>query len=186
MSRLPRAARLGITLAILVVVAVVLLFVVFPSGQSTAVAAATSKVKADAGTVRVLVTQKWGDGEFVLARFDSSGKRMLRLVFATKGARGWRAAGSTQQRADITDVAVGSLLVARSKGGKGQPAWSIAAGELGDPRIRSVQVRWSSGQTTTRARQNDSYLIVERGTMGASSVRYASKDGTEIATVPVG
>jgi hypothetical protein len=185
MSRLPRAARLGVTLLILILVAALLVFVVFPSGQSTPVAAATTNIKADAGTVRVLVTRPWGTGELVLVRFDKAGKRMLRLVFASKGVRGWRSAGTTEQRADITDVEVGSLLAARSKGGKGQPPWSVAAGELGDPRIKSVQVRWSSGQTTTGARRNDSYLIVERGTMGVSSVRYTSKDGAEIATVPV-
>jgi hypothetical protein len=186
MSRLPRAVRLGVTLTVLIVVAAVLVFVVFPAGQGTPVAAATSKLKADSGTVRVLVTTKWGDGEFVLVRFDSAGKRMLRLVFASKGARGWRSADATQQRADITDVAVGSLIVARSKGGKGQPPWSVAAGELGDPRIRTVAVRWSNGRTTTGARQNDSYLIVDGGTSSVSSVRYVAGDGAEIATVPVG
>jgi hypothetical protein len=177
---------LGITLIVLIVVVGVLVLVAFPSGKSTPVEAATSGVKADTGTVRVLVTRTWGDGELVLVRFDRSGKRVLRLVYAAKGARGWRAAGATNQRADITDVAVGSLLVARSNGGKGQPPWSVAAGELGDPRIASVQVRWSTSQTTTGARQNDSYLVVERGSMGVSSVRYVAKDGTEVATVPVG
>ena len=186
MSRLPRAARLGISLFVLILVVALLLFVVFPSGRSTAVAAATSKLTADSGTVRVLITQKWGNGELVLIRFDKKGDRMLRLVYATHGKRGWRAAGTTDQRADITDVAVGSLLVARSAGGKGQPPWSVAAGELGDPRIQGTQVRWSSGSTTTGARQDDSYLVVRQGTFNVVSVRYASKDGTEIATVPVG
>jgi hypothetical protein len=188
MSRLPRTARLGISLSVLIFIAAVLLFVVFPAGQSTAVAAATTKLGslADAGTVRVRITQKWGNGELVLIRFDEKGVRMLRLVYATHGARGWRAAGTTEQRADITDVAVGSLLVARSPGGKGQPPWSVAAGELGDPRIRGIQVRWSSGATTTGPRQNDSYLVVKQGTLNVASVRYVSKDGTEIATVPVG
>src|SRR5205814_121594 len=89
MSRLPRIARLGISLTIVVAVVALLLFVVFPSGQSSAVAAATSKLSADSGTLRVLITQKWGNGELVLIRFDRAGKRMLRLVFAAHGARGW-------------------------------------------------------------------------------------------------
>ena len=186
MSRLPRAARLGISLTVLVAVIALLLFVVFPSGQNTAVAAATSKLRADTGTVRVLVSQRWGGGELVLVRFDRAGKRMLRLVYAAHGTRGWRATGTTTQRADITDVAVGSLLVARSSGGSGQPAWSVAAGELGDPRIEAIQVKWTTGQTTTGRRENDSYLVIERGTMQVASVRFTSKDGSEIATVPVG
>ena len=68
MSRLPRAARLGISLSVLIFVAAVLLFVVFPSGQSTAVAAATTKLgsRADKGTLRVLITRAWGNGELVL------------------------------------------------------------------------------------------------------------------------
>jgi hypothetical protein len=185
--RLTRVARLGISLGVLVAVAAVLLIVVFPAGASTAVTAAAEKVQAtaDAGTVRVLITRKWGGGELVLLRFDRRGERMLRLAFASKGLRGWRAAGATEKRADLSDVAVGSLLVAKSAGGKGQPPWSVAAGELGDKRIERIEVKWSSGPATTGNRENDAYLVVQRGSVGVTSVRYGTKDGTEIATVPV-
>lgn len=184
---MPRVARLLILVVALVAIAAVLLFVVFPAGASTAVAAATSDLnsKADDGTVRVLITQKWGNGELVLIRFDRRGERMLRLTFASKGTRGWRAAGSTDQRADLTDVAVGSMLVARSQGGKGQPPWSAVAGELGDRRIQRIEVAWTQGPRTTDARQNDSYLVVQRGVLDASSVRFVASEGAEIATVPV-
>jgi hypothetical protein len=185
--RLTRAARLLISLGVLVVVAALLFFVVFPAGASTAVTAAAEKVqaRADTGTVKVLITRKWGGGELVLMRFDRHGVRMLRLAFASHGTRGWRAAGATEKRADLTDVAVGSLLVARSPGGKGQPPWSVAAGELGDKRIEHIEVRWSGAPATDGSRENDSYLVVRRGTAQVTSVRFSSKDSTEIATVPV-
>jgi len=175
------------SLTIVAVVAALLLFVVFPSGASTGVAAATDKLaaRADQGTVRVLITQPWGGGQLILVRFDHRGQRMLRLAFVSHAVRGWRTGGVTEKRAEITDVAIGSLLVARSPGGKGQPPWSVAAGELGDPRIQRIDVRWATGPTTTGGRQNDSYFVVQRGTGRPVSIRYATKNGTEIATVPV-
>lgn len=187
-SPMPRFARLTILVAALIAAAVVLAFVVFPSGADTPLRAATSDLqsKADQDTVRILVTQRWGEGEMVLARFDRRGRRMLRLAFASKGTRGWRRAGATEKRADLTDVAVGSMLVARSAGGKGQPEWSAAAGELGDRRIQRIEIRWTTGKVTTGVRRNDSYLIVEGGSLAVASVRFLTANGTEIATVPVG
>ena len=184
---MPRLARLAIFIAVLAGFVALLLVVVFPAGASTAVSAATSDLpsKADPGTVRVLVTQRWGTGEMVLVRFDRRGRRMLRLAFVSKATRGWRRAGTTDKRADLTDVAVGSMLVATSRGGKGQPPWSAASGELGDERIQRIQIRWTDGKTTTGLRRNDSYLVVEGGSLTVGSVRFLSGAGTEIATVPV-
>jgi hypothetical protein len=118
-------------------------------------------------------------------RFDRHGDRMLRLAFASHGTRGWRAGGATEKRADLSDVAVGSLLVARSVGGKGQPPWSVAAGELGDKRIERIDVRWSAGPATSGSRENGAYLVVQQGTAQVTSVSFSSKEGAEIATVPV-
>jgi len=187
MSRLPRAARLGVTVSALVAVAAVVVLLLFPSGASSAIDAATSPLRsrADPGTVRVLTAQAWGTGELVLARFDRHGERMLRLAYSAHGARGWRPAGATERRADINDVAVASLLVARSPGGKGQPAWSAAAGELGDRRIARVEITWASGPPTVASRQNDSYLAVRAGTVSVTQVRFLSADGREVAKVPV-
>jgi hypothetical protein len=187
MSRLPRAARLTITVSVLVMIVAILVYVLLPSGASTAVAAATNPVRsrADSGTVKVLVTRAWGSGELVLVGFDHGGVRMLRLTFAAHGSRGWRDAASTEQRADLNDVAVGSLIVARSDGGKGQPPWTVAAGELGDRRIHRVQIRWTDGTTTTDVRRNDAYLVVRRGLLTASAVRYVAANGAEIAKVPI-
>lgn len=186
--RLSRRGRLAVSLSLLVVGLGVLLFVVvFPAGASTPSAAVLSKVKppADKGSARVLAEQKWGDGGLVLVRFTRHGQRFLRLAFVSHATRGWRAAGFAEKRAELNDIVVGSLMVASSPGGKGQPAWSAVAGEIGDSRIARVEVKWTSGTTLATQRRNDAYLVIEPGVVRALTARYATREGVEIATVPV-
>jgi hypothetical protein len=166
---------------------VLLLVVVFPAGANTPAGAVLDKVKppADKGSARVLAEQKWGGGGFVLVRFTRHGRRFLRLAFVSHATRGWRAAGYAEKRAELDDVVVGSLMVSSSGGSKGQPAWSAVAGELGDSRIARVEVKWSSGAALATQRRNDAYLVIEPGVVRPLSARYTTREGVEIATVPV-
>lgn len=167
--------------------AAVLMFVVFPSGSDSASAAMLAHVedRADDGSARVLVEQEWGDGQLVLARYETGGTTQIGLGFAAESTRGWRITSYTEQPADPDDVAVGSLLVAQSPGGSGQPPWSAAVGELSDGRIDRVEVIWSDGQTTSGSRSNDAYLVVTEGDADPQTTRYLTADDTEIAKVPV-
>ena len=172
---------------VLIAAAGVFLFVVAPAGSSTAGDAAIAHVKenADPGTAKVLAQQQWGDGSLVLVGYDRRGARRLGLSFADEGIRGWRIASYTEKQVEPDDVVVGSLLVAHSGGGKGQPAWSAAVGELVDTRIDRIQVKWSTGQPGLAPATGKAYLVVSRGSANANEVVYLAKDGTEIARVPV-
>jgi hypothetical protein len=176
----------GTALAI-IAVALVALFVVFPSGGSTADAAVLARVgkipRATNGSV--LAKQDWGKGQLVLAGYGRSGQRRLGLAFVTHSARGWRLGSYTDQAADRTDIVIGSLLVASSEGGAGQPAWSAAVGELTDTRVSRVEVTWSNGEATVGSVVNRAYIVTEPGTTMAKQARFLAKDGTEIAKVPI-
>ena len=176
-----------ITALILVAGAAAALFIVFPAGADTAEGAVLDHIdeRADANSARVLADREWGEGRLVLAGYARSGERRLGVAFATEGRRGWHVGAYTDRLVQPTDVVIGSLVVARSEGGKGQPAWSAAAGELGDPRIEKVEIRWASGDTSSADRTNDAYLVVQRGSTTALDARYVTDDGTEIAKVPI-
>jgi hypothetical protein len=177
----------GSVVASLAALAAVLLFIVAPSGGATADRAALDHVggRADRGSAKVLARQDHGDGELVLVGYDRRGVRRLGLAFAAKQLRGWRVQSYTEEPVEPDDVVVGSLLVATSRGGSGQPAWSAAVGELLDRRIDRVQIKWANGDKSIAARTGDAYLVVERGTTRAVEARFLDKDGTEIANVPV-
>lgn len=166
--------------------AALLLFVFAPAGVATPEAAMRAHiVDADANSTRLLVGRTWGKGEIIVAAFSTRGERRLAVAFVSKSWRGWRVAAYTNQQALISDVVVGSLLVASSEGGKGQPPWSVAVGEVGDPRVASVEVFWGPGDITSGPRTNDAYLVVHRGTSQAQFVRYLDSHRVELARVPV-
>lgn len=167
--------------------AVVLLFVVFPAGADTPEAAMVEQVeeKADGGTAKVLIEEPWGDGELVVARYEADGERRLALAFVIEKGRGWTVSSYTEQHAETDDIAVGSLLVARSPGGAGQPEWTAAVGELSDSRIASIEIKWKNGDKEAKDRRNDAYLVVREGSTEPETARFLTEDGTEIAQVPV-
>jgi hypothetical protein len=173
--------------AAIIIAGAVLLLVVFPGGASTANNALLEHVagEADAGTATVLVSQDWGDGHLVLVGFERVGERVLGFGFAARDLRGWRVAAYTAEVVEPDDVVVGSLLVASSEGGTGQPPWSAAAGELIDDRVDRVEVTWEDGESTTGLRIGNAYLVAHEGTTTAVEATYLAEDGTEIATVPV-
>jgi hypothetical protein len=191
-SRYPAAMRrrvvVGALTAVLAIVAaaVVYLFVLAPAGANSAEAAVGQRIgsHADANSTRVLVKRKWGDGELVLAGFAHRAERRLALAFVIE-RRGWHVSAYTERTAQVSDVVVGSLLIARSTGGSGQPAWSAAVGELNDPRVRTVEVSWSSGDPSSGQRENDAYLVVRRGRAEARQARYLDAERVEIARVPI-
>lgn len=187
MSWLKRRWWIVATVVGVVGAAVVLLLFVFPSGTDTAGAAMTAHVEdqADDGTARVLVSQPWGDGQLVLTRYESGGEVRLGLGFVVEQVRGWRVASYTEQPASPDDVAVGSLLVARAPGGRGQPEWSAAVGELSDGRITRVEIEWAAGERASADRTNDAYMVVVKGNAEPQVARYLTEDDTEIARVPV-
>jgi hypothetical protein len=161
--------------------------VVAPAGSGSAQGAALHHVRdrADRGTATVLASRAWGDGRLVLVGYQMRGVRRLGLAFAAKQIRGWRVSSYTEKAVEPDDVVVGSLLVAMSGGGKGQPPWSAAVGELIDSRIARVQIHWASGATSTAPRTDDAYIVVERDITEALEARYLSRSGSEIARVPV-
>lgn len=177
----------GGVLAALVGLAVVFLFVVMPAGASTSTGAVIEHLaeRGDRGSTKVLTQRDWGDGQLILAGYERRGVRRLGLAFAVETFRGWRVASYTDEPVEPDDVVVGSLLVASSAGGKGQPPWSAAIGELLDARIDRVEVKWSSGATSFGPRVNDSYLVVEKGRSVALEARFLSKESDEIAKVPI-
>jgi hypothetical protein len=186
MSR--RGVVIGLTsVTVVVALALVFLFIVAPSGGSSATEAALDHVagKADRGSAEVLARRDHGDGELVLVGYDRRGVRRLGLAFTSKQLRGWRIQSYTEEPVEPDDVVVGSLLVASSPGGSGQPAWSAAVGELLDKRIDRVQITWANGTRSIGARTGDAYLVVEGARTRAVEARFLDEDGTEIAKVPV-
>lgn len=133
----------------------------------------------------VLVDRDWGDGRLLVVGFEGTdGRRHLAVTFAIDHGRGWRLGGYTEQQAQGDDVRVGSLLVATSEGGEGQPPWTAAYGELSDDRITRVEIVWD-GETTAATLVDRAYLSVREGRDPPATVRYRSDDGEEIAEVPV-
>lgn len=186
MSR--RGVVIGLSaVTVVAVAALIFLFLIAPSGGSSASDAAIDHVRtrADRGTVQVLARRDHGDGELVLVGYDRQGVRRLGLAFTSKQLRGWRIQSYTEEPVEPDDVVVGSLLVASSPGGAGQPAWSAAVGELLDRRIDRVQITWANGTKTVGERTGNAYLVVEGARTRAVEARYLDEDGTEIAKVPV-
>lgn len=167
--------------------AAILLLVVFPAGALTPEEAIREEIadRAENGTVRVLIEEPWGDGELALVRYAFEGQRRLGLGFVLDGLRGWRLTSYTEEDTSLSDVAVGSLLVASSPGSDGQPPWSAATGELRDARIAEVEIEWAGGESTSVERRNDAYLVVREGDATPIRARYLAPDGTEIAVVPI-
>jgi hypothetical protein len=177
----------GAGIPVLAVVLVVV-FLVLPTGSDSASAAILERVNesADAGTARVLISRDWGEGKILLASFEQGEDGQLALGFAVERGRGWRLTAYTEERAERKDVVVGSLLVASSEGGAGQPPWSAAAGELRGTNIHRVVIRWASGETSSAFAKNNAYLVLQEGTTTPLEARYLAKDGNEIAKVPIG
>lgn len=189
LPRLP-SPRVWVPIAVGLVVGLLALvvLVVHPAGARDAGTAALQAASDDAepGSAEVLAEQPWGDGVLVLVGFTGpDGARHLGLAFVIDHGRGFRLGTWTSNRAELSDVRVGSLLLASSEGGKGQPPWTAAYGELGEDRITTVLVRWRAGDTTRTHRVGDAYLVVREGKAMAEIVRYLGKDDTEIAKVPV-
>ncbi len=177
----------GGTAIVIIAVALLALFVVFPSGASSADAVVLERVGqiTGASSPAVLAKQDWGKGQLVLAGYTRNSQRRLAFAFVTHNPRGWRLGSYTDESADRTDIVIGSLLVASSEGGSGQPAWSAAVGELTDPRIARVEVTWSNAETTVGSVVNRAYIVTTPGTTAAKQARFLAKDGTEIAKVPI-
>ena len=167
--------------------ALVIVFLVLPGGEPTANAAILERLenRADADTPRVLNSQEWGDGRLIVAAYKTGKELTLALGFVVEEGGGWRLAGYTEENVSSNDVGVGSLLVASSEGGPGQPPWSVAAGHLVDKRVKSVEIRWASGDVSASPRRSNSYLVVQRGTTTPLEARYLGDEGVEIAKVPI-
>ncbi|HYZ92496.1 MAG TPA: hypothetical protein VFA34_08890 [Actinomycetota bacterium] len=178
----------GAVLLPLLAVLLLLVFFVLPGGSDSASAAILDRVTqtADNDTAKLLIDREWGDGRLLLASFEKGAESRLALGFAIERGRGWRLAAYTEERAERRDVVVGSLLVASSEGGTGQPPWSAAAGELRGTNIHRVIIRWASGETSSAFAKDNAYLVVQRGTTTPLEARYLAKDGNEIAKVPIG
>jgi hypothetical protein len=179
---------IGACVAAVAVAAALFLFVIAPGGEASAQAAGLEHVsdRADGGSAKVLTQHDWGDGQLVLIGYDRRGVRRLGLAFAAKRFRGWKVTSYTEETVEPDDVKVGSLLIASSDGGSGQPAWTAAVGELIDSRIDRVDVKWSTGDNNIGPRVGEAYMVVERGNTTAEEVRYLADNGEEIARVPVG
>jgi hypothetical protein len=176
------AGVLAVIAAVLIVV-----FLVLPGGEPSANAAILERMenRADADTPRILNGQEWGDGRLILAAYRTGEDLTLALGFVVSDGSGWRLAGYTEEGVKSNDVGVGSLLVASSEGGPGQPPWSVAAGHLVDTRVKRVEIRWASGDVSAAPRRKNSYLVVQRGTTTPLQARYLGDDGIEIAKVPI-
>jgi len=182
-----RTRRVVLGVAVLAAVAAVLLFVVFPSGAGSVEEAAVDRVseRADEGSARAAARFEWGGGELVLIAYERDGERRLGIAYVQDALRGWRVRAFTEEAVESNDIVVGSLIVAQSAGGGGAPSWSVAAGQLEDPRIQRIEVKWASGGTSSAERTEDSYLVTQEGETDALEVKFIADDGTEIATVPV-
>ncbi len=187
MSRRVLLIVTGGLIAVLVIAAALISLVVVPAGSESPQGAVLEHVdeRADDGTARVLAQRDWGEGQLVLVGLDRRGAKRLGLAFAADQTRGWRVTSYTEESVEPDDVVVGSLLIASSPGGDGQPAWSAAVGQLLDDRIDRVEIKWASGESSFAARVTDAYLVVQKGTTKALEARYLAKDGAEIAKVPV-
>jgi hypothetical protein len=151
------------TVAAIAVIAAVALFVVFPAGSGSAEAAAISHVegRGDAATAKLLTQRDWGEGQLVLVSYEKNGVKRLGLAFAAEKFRGWQVDAYTEETVEPDDVVVGSLLIASSEGGSGQPPWSAAVGELIDDRVDRVEVKWAAApEPAFGPRVNDAYLVV--------------------------
>lgn len=175
--------------AALIGLAAALVAVLQPPGKPTPARAVMADL--DDGiasdTARIVADQLWGEGRLLLVCFDDAAeRRFLSLAFTIDKGRGWRVAGSRTNEVDLTDVAVGALLVGSSDGGPGQPPWSAVYGKVGDDRIVSVEVEWEDGERTGQQLTPErAYLLVREDAHRAVSVRYLDGEGTEIALVPV-
>jgi hypothetical protein len=178
---------IGAGIVLLTAAALVVVFVLLRSGAPSAEQAMLQRVRgsADPGSAKILVNRAWGDGRLVLTRYDQGTQHRLALGFTIERSRGWRLAAYTEETVEPTDVVVGSLLVASSEGGEGQPPWSAAAGQIKDNRIVRVEIRWASGDVTSAQRRNGAYLVLLEGTTTPLEARYLAKDGTEVAKVPI-
>jgi hypothetical protein len=179
-----RKVLLIVTAAVIAVIAAGAVFFVLGRGSGDAEEAVVEHVEERGSGARVLAQQDWGDGQLVLVGYDRRGVRRLGLAFAAKGLLGWKVGSYTEETVEPDDVVVGSLLIASSEGGDGQPAWTAAVGELTDTRIERVEVTWASGKSVG-PRNGEAYMVVERGNTTATEVRYLAENGQEIARVPV-
>ncbi len=182
-----RTRRVVLGVVVLIAVAGVLLFVVFPSGAGSVEEAAVDRVseRADKDSARALARFEWGGGELVLIGYERDGERRLGIAYIQDALRGWRVRAFTEEAVESNDIVVGSLVVAKSAGGGGAPSWSVAAGQLEDPRIQRIEVKWASGGTSSAERAENSYLVTQEGETDALEVKFIADDGSEIATVPV-
>lgn len=178
---------IGGTAAALLAAAAVWFFVISPSGGASPQEAVVGHVadRSDAGTGEVLTQQDWGDGQLVLVGYESRGVERLGLAFVSESLFGWRVGAYTEETVEPDDVGVGSMLIASSEGGSGQPAWTAAVGKLTDPRVERVEVTWASSDTSIGPRTNDSYLVVQPGATTATEARFLAEGGTEIARFPI-
>jgi hypothetical protein len=177
---------IGGAVAFIAALALLVVLIVRTGAAPTANAAVLERIekKADPRSARILVNRSWGEGRFVLARYQQGPKRRLALGFVLEQGGGWRLTAYTEKTVKLDDVGVASLLVASSEGGPGQPAWSAAAGEFGKGGSR-VEIRWASGDVAAAARINSAYLVLQAGTTTPLEARYLAEDGREIARVPI-
>lgn len=165
----------------------VVVFVAIPGGAPSANQAILERLeeRGDPDTPRVLVNHGWGEGRLILGAYRRGEDLRLALGFVIERGRGWQLAGYTEETVTSRDVGVGSLLVASSEGGDGQPPWSVAAGHLVDQRVQEVEISWASGDVSSSSRKNNAYLVIQEGTTVPLEARYLSGDGVEIAKVPI-
>ena len=178
----------ALIVAVVVVSVAATVIVTRPVGTRDAEAAVIGELedRAASGTTEIVDQRAWGQGRLVVGGWlDTSGARYLGLTFVIDRGRGWIVAGSTSDEVTSGDVGVGSLLVASSPGGAGQPAWSAAYGELSDDRVERVEVTWADDTMTSDDRSGDGYLIARTGVVDAREVRYLDAEGAEVARVPV-
>lgn len=179
---------IGAGIVLLAAAVLVVLFVLRPAGASSANAAILGRIneQSDVENARVLVTRGWDEGRFVLAAYDKGDVHRLALGFAMEQRRGWHLTAYTEETVTGNDIrGIGSLLVASSDGGPGQPPWSAAAGQIAENSVVRVEIRWASGDSATATRVNGAYLVLQEGTTTPLEARYLTKEGAERAKVPI-
>jgi hypothetical protein len=182
----PRAAGWVLGAALVLAIAAGAVLLLRPAGRSTPEAAARAAAGSPTGRVEVIASRTWGQGRLIVTGFHTArDARRLGLAFTIDRGRGWRVAGYTEEQAATSDVGVGSLLVAASPGGAGQPSWSAAYGELSAGDAAVVEVEWADGTTTRGTPRNGAYLVVRQGEVQAKEVRYLRTDRSVLARVPV-